>query len=72
MPAAFQPPAAAASSDAAVLVVCYILPLNIRKTAVGWAIEWNQDSITAKKQPHLTKRVQWIGCPGIPVDDEPA
>ena len=33
-----------------------------------------QDSITAKKQQHLKKRVQWIGCPGIHVeeDDQPA
>jgi hypothetical protein len=29
-------------ADDTVLVVCYILPLVIRKTSVGWAIEWNQ------------------------------
>ena len=36
--------------------------LGARRTA--------QDSITAKKQPHLTKRVQWIGCPGVQVQSE--
>ena len=68
--ASFPQAGAPAASDSAVLVVSYILPLDISKTAVGWAIEWNQDSITAKKQQHLSKRVTWIGCPGVHVEEE--
>lgn len=52
--------------DGAILVVSYILPLVISKAPDGsWAIEWNHDSITAKKH-HLSerKRVLWVGCPG--------
>ena len=60
-----------ANDDSAVLVVSYILPLVIAKTGDGWSIEWNQDSITAKKQ-HMSerKRVTWIGCPGLLVAEE--
>ena len=63
------------TQDSTVLVVSYILPLIISKATDGsesWAIEWNQDAVTAKKQQNLTerKRVLWIGCPGIHVDEE--
>ena len=69
-------PSTESLASGAVLVVCYILPLDIHKTPSGeWDIDWNQDSITAKKQQQQTerKRVLWIGCPGITVseDDQP-
>ena len=38
----YQQPGASSNPDSAVLVVCYILPVVISKSAVGWAIEWNQ------------------------------
>ena len=63
-------------ASAAVLVVSYILPLVIKRDMTepsGWAIEWNQDAITAKRTKSSSKRVVWIGCPGLAVaaDDQP-
>jgi len=63
--------AESSSADGAVMVVSYILPLIIERTeGGGWNIEWNHDSVTAKKGEHLTarKRVLWIGCPGVSVE----
>ncbi|EOD08119.1 hypothetical protein EMIHUDRAFT_465622 [Emiliania huxleyi CCMP1516] len=55
-----------------VIVVSYILPLLItreRETA-SWAIDWNLDSVLARRASAGRaegKRVLWIGCPGVAV-----
>lgn len=61
------------STEGAVVVVTFILPLTIEREADGgWHIAWNPDAVTAKKGEHMTqsKRVLWIGCPGVSVDGE--
>jgi hypothetical protein len=70
------------SASDAVMVVCYVLPVTITRLDVGagglaavgprWAIEWNQDSIVAKKHRSLTDqmRVVWVGCPHVCLTQE--
>ena len=59
-----------------VIVVSYILPLLItreRETA-SWAIDWNLDSVLARRASAGRaegKRVLWIGCPGAEAGEEP-
>ena len=59
-----------------VIVVSYILPLLItreRETA-SWAIDWNLDSVLARRASAGRaegKRVLWIGCPGAETREEP-
>mmetsp|Transcript_36757 Transcript_36757/g.120109 ORF Transcript_36757/g.120109 Transcript_36757/m.120109 type:complete len:1189 (+) Transcript_36757:81-3647(+) len=60
------------SEGGSVIVVSYILPLLItreRETA-SWAIDWNLDSVLARRASAGRaegKRVLWIGCPGVAV-----
>jgi len=67
---AFEP--GVATSGGAIIVVAYILPLLISPLAEtgGWVIEWNYDSILARRASAGRaegKRVVWIGCPCVPV-----
>ena len=67
------------TAEGAVVVVTFILPLTIERAEGGpgaeggdWHIAWNPDAVTAKKGEHMTqsKRVLWIGCPGVEVAEE--
>lgn len=68
-PAAYE---AGVSEGGSILVVAYILPLLITREVetAGWVIEWNLDSVLARRASAGRaegRRVVWIGCPGIPV-----
>jgi trehalose 6-phosphate synthase/phosphatase len=68
-PAAYE---AGVTEGGSILVVAYILPLLITREAetAGWVIEWNLDSVLARRASAGRaegKKVVWIGCPGVPV-----
>jgi len=57
----------------AVMVVSYVLPVTLARNAQGgWLVEWNQDSIVAKKHRALNEgmRVLWVGCPHVTHTEE--